>query len=78
MIDNDLGHTVKNIKKTALLLNHKQIIDETTKLIKHWKEMQSKQVSGKRDSPDRCTVFFLKIIILHVSIYYTLLNQTIY
>ncbi|GAA5800672.1 hypothetical protein HPULCUR_006108 [Helicostylum pulchrum] len=55
LVDNDLGHAIKNIKKIAISKNHKQITDETTNLIKEWKELQTKQVqlSGKRDSPER-------------------------
>lgn len=54
MIENELGHAVKDIKKTATALNNDQIINETTDLIKTWKDMQSKQLGGKRDSPERC------------------------
>ncbi|KAI9359378.1 hypothetical protein BD770DRAFT_385839 [Pilaira anomala] len=55
LIDNDLGHAVKNIKKTAVAVNNKQIVDETTGLIKEWKELQTKQgqSSVKRDCPER-------------------------
>lgn len=54
LIENELGHAVKGIKKTAITLNNEKIVNETTHLIKIWKEMQSKQTSGKRDSPERC------------------------
>ncbi|KAI8079321.1 hypothetical protein BDF21DRAFT_419889 [Thamnidium elegans] len=55
LVDNDLGYAIKNIKKIAISENNEQITDETTNLIKEWKELQTKQgqVSGKRDSPER-------------------------
>lgn len=56
LINNDLGHAVKNIKKIAVAVNNKQIVDETTGLIKEWKELQTKQgqSSVKRDCLERC------------------------
>ncbi|KAI7892029.1 uncharacterized protein EV154DRAFT_506093 [Mucor mucedo] len=53
LIENELGHAVKDIKKTAMTFNDEQLVHETTNLIKTWKDMQSKQLGGKRDSPER-------------------------